>query len=248
VFLGVSSVYSNGTTLAPLADGPQMPSWFSGAGSIGDFRTKPAPWLVWVIVGSLLVYLGWYAYRRMANTRRNLVLAGLVLLIALVVLARNWLTSVSTMTLVLLIVATGLWIVIQHTTFGRYLRATGSNVGAARLAGVPTDRVTILAFVIGGTLASIAGITMAATQGAASPGNAESLLLPAFAAAFLSTVVFSRGAFTVWGAVIGSIFLTWVSSGLIAGGVAFTWSGLVNGIVLALAVGVSSILRKSSQS
>ena len=85
---------------------------------------------------------------------------------------------------------------------------------------------------------------LAANQGSASPGVAPGYLLPAFAAAFLSTVVLSTGRFTVWGTIIGGTFLVWVSQGLIVGGLAFTWTEVVNGVVLVLAVAVSTVLRK----
>jgi ribose/xylose/arabinose/galactoside ABC-type transport system permease subunit len=70
---------------------------------------------------------------------------------------------------------------------------------------------------------------------------AASFLLPAFAAAFLSTVVLSNGRFTVWGALVGGTFLVWVSQGLIVGGLPFTWTDVVNGTVLVIAVALSTV-------
>lgn len=251
IFVGISDVYSNATTVAPLADGPQMPEWFSGPGSLGDFRTKPPEMLIWLVVGvalALVVFTAYQRVRRGGMSAGRLVALGVAVAAAVTVLAlgREWVTTVSVMSLVLIGITTLLWVMMQFTTFGRHLRATGSNSAAARLAGVRTEGVTIASFALGGFIASLAGFTMASTQGSAAPGNAQSLLLIAFASAFLSTVLLSRGAFTVWGTVTGAVFLVWISSGLVVGGVPFTWSGLINGIVLALAVAVSSILRKNS--
>ncbi len=78
-------------------------------------------------------------------------------------------------------------------------------------------------------------------QGSASPDVAVGFLLPAFAAAFLSTVVLSTGRFTVWGAIIGGTFLVWISQGLIVGGLPFTWTDVVNGVVLVIAVALSTV-------
>jgi ribose/xylose/arabinose/galactoside ABC-type transport system permease subunit len=47
--------------------------------------------------------------------------------------------------------------------------------------------------------------------------------------------------------VIGGIFLVWVSQGLIVGGLPFTWTEVVNGAVLILAVAVSSVFRKQTR-
>jgi hypothetical protein len=144
------------------------------------------------------------------------------------------------MVMILLVVASILWLVIEHTVFGRYLRATGSNKEAARLAGVPVQFETFMAFVIGGVIASFAGVMFAALQGAAPVDSSAGFLLPAFAAAFLSTVVFSAGQFTVWGTILGGTFLSWVAFGLILGGLPFTWTDVVNGAVLLGAVSLST--------
>ena len=75
---------------------------------------------------------------------------------------------------------------------------------------------------------------------------ASGYLLPAFAAAFLSTVVLSSGRFKVWGTLIGGTFLVWVSQGLIVGGLAFTWTSVVNGAVLIAAVALSTVFRRTT--
>ena len=82
------------------------------------------------------------------------------------------------------------------------------------------------------------------SQGAASPDIAAPYLLPAFAAVFLSTVLFSSGRFHVWGTVIGGYVVVTVGQGLIIGGLPFTWTFVVNGVVLVAAVALSTVLKK----
>jgi general nucleoside transport system permease protein len=50
------------------------------------------------------------------------------------------------------------WFLIQRTTIGFQLRAVGFNSGAARAAGIPVARTTVLAMGISGALAATAGI------------------------------------------------------------------------------------------
>ncbi|MDT3444707.1 MULTISPECIES: ATP-binding cassette domain-containing protein [unclassified Pseudofrankia] len=76
---------------------------------------------------------------------------------------------------------------------------------------------------------------------------ANNFLIPAFAAAFLSTVVLSAGRFHVWGAVVGGVVLVWIRQGLVAGGVPFSWSDVVNGVILAAAVAVSTVLHRRAR-
>jgi ribose/xylose/arabinose/galactoside ABC-type transport system permease subunit len=254
VFAGLASVYGKGTQLSPTSDSPQLPSWFSGPGSLGSFAEKFPLLPLWLGFAALAV--GLVLMLRRAGGQRGsdrtwtAVSVGIVAVIAIFLLAvldiEKYLDAVSWTMGVLLVIGVIVWLLVSHTTFGRYLQAIGSNSEAARLAGIEPGKETIRAFVLGGTLAGIAGILLGANQGSASPDAAVGFLLPAFAAAFLSTVVLSTGRFNVWGTLVGGIFLVWVSQGLIVGGVAFTWTDVVNGVVLILAVAVSTVLRRDA--
>lgn len=253
VFVGLSRVYSGGSQLSPSTDTPQLPLWFQ---NVGSFSHKAPSWIGWlVLAGVALAAAAWVRHHRPRRIASKTWDVGVAVATALVALAVVFATSLPdivgkmSLTIVLLLaVGLGLWVLLAYTTFGRYLYATGGNSEAARLAGVRTARETTKAFVLGGFLAALAGIVLAGIQGSASPDVATSFLLPAFAAAFLSTVLLSTGRFHVWGTIIGGIFLIWVSQGLIVGGLPFTWTDVVNGVVLVLAVALSTVLRRSSLS
>jgi ribose/xylose/arabinose/galactoside ABC-type transport system permease subunit len=252
VFAGLSSVYGKGTQLAPSDTTGQLPAWFSGPESLGAFGHKFPAWLLWialacVAVGAVLALRGQKPESR-SQRSWDAISVGIVAAVAVVAFALglpNWVDAVSWTIALLLVVGLVVWALLQFTTYGRYLHATGANPEAARLAGVKPGKETIKAFVMGGLLAALAGIVLAANQGSASPDVATGFLLPAFAAAFLSTVVLSTGRFTVWGAIVGGTFLVWVSQGLIVGGLAFTWTDVVNGTVLVAAVALSTVLRRT---
>lgn len=249
--LGLSSVYSGGANLTGGTGSGTLPGWFSGPGSLGDVGTHfPAP-LLWLGLAAAAV-LGFLALRRLrpeaTESRRWDAYAGAAIAVAGVVLfvlgLPEWVEATSWTVGMLLLVALAVWLLLDHTTFGRYLRATGSNPVAASLSGIKPGKETFKAFVLGGLLAALAGIMLGASQGTASPGAAVPFLLPAFAAAFLSTVILSTGRFHVWGTLIGGTFLVWVSQGLIVGGLPFTWTEVVNGVVLIIAVAFSSVFGR----
>lgn len=251
LFLGLSQVYSGGGEITP---GPEneLPSWFTGADSFGNFTTKvpEAISVVALLVLAAVLVASIQRFRPPDWTLRRWIAVQVVAaaaLVAVLVFALDlptWIEDTTWPVALLLAVAFALWVLIRLTTFGRYVTATGANPLAARLAGVKTERETIKAFALGGLLAGLAGVVLAAAQATATPDVAGSFLLPAFAAAFLSTVMFSTGQFTVWGTVVGGISLLWVSQGLIVGGLPFTWTNVVNGVVLVSAVAVSSVLRR----
>ena len=243
VFLGLSAVYSNDQVVSPV--NRQLPGWFTG---LGQFGHKVPTWIPWLAIALALVWAASILVRRLSqySNRRRLAIAAAAVASVAVFAALNgprWIDAISNLVALLFLVAAVLWVLLNQTPYGRNLRATGSNAAAARLAGVRTRRATIIAFVIGGTLASLSGITLASLNDSAAPGVAVDFLLPAFAAAFLSTVLFSRGGFTVWGTITGGVFIVWVAQGLILGGLQYTWTDVVNGVVLVSAVALSTTFR-----
>ena len=249
VFVGLSSAYGKGAQLSPTGDSAgQIPGWFSGPGSFGSFGEKMPSFILWIALAFVAAW-AFMALRRVRPAGRSerswdaiaAAIVGVVAALLFVFGLDGWVSNVSWTIGLLLFVALVIWVLLGFTTFGRYLHASGSNAEAARLAGVDPGKETIKAFVLGGLLAALAGIVLAANQGSASPDVAVGFLLPAFAAAFLSTVVLSTGRFTVWGAIIGGTFLVWISQGLIVGGLPFTWTDVVNGVVLVIAVALSTV-------
>lgn len=75
--------------------------------------------------------------------------------------------------LYLLAVAVLLWFVLEHTATGRRLYATGFNSEAARLQGVPTDRLRFLTLVTSSAIAGFAGVVFASQIGSGSPRPAR---------------------------------------------------------------------------
>jgi ribose/xylose/arabinose/galactoside ABC-type transport system permease subunit len=253
IFLGMSAVYGDGAQVAATPEGHQLPEWYKDLGAFTDKAPAAPLWILsaLALVGAYLA-LGRWRPGRLTESAWRLVRAGiLVVAVAILVFVLDfpeWIENTSWLVFVLLVAAIVIWILLQFTSFGRHLKATGSNRTAARLAGVPVRWTVVSAFVVGGVLSAIAGVLLASTQGLASPDMAGSFLLPAFAAAFLSTVVFSTGQFTVWGTIIGGIFIVWVRQGLIVGGLPPTWTDVVNGAVLVLAVALSTVMRRRSGS
>lgn len=82
---------------------------------------------------------------------------------------------------------------LQRTTFGRNTLAIGGNEEAARLAGVPVDRVKILIFTLQGMAATLAGVLLSARMGIGDPKTAQGSELSIIAACVLGGVSLSGG-------------------------------------------------------
>ncbi|MEV1169138.1 ABC transporter permease [Nonomuraea sp. NPDC049784] len=140
------------------------------------------------------------------------------------------------------LLAAGLYLVavliLRCTGFGRALYATGSNPLAARLAGLPIDRVTIIAFAVSGLFAALAGLLTVGQLGSAQPGGGAGLELTAIAAVLLGGTRFSGGFGSVTRTLVGVLFLAVLNNVLYAAGVSSFWQGTASGAVLIAAVAI----------
>jgi len=80
-----------------------------------------------------------------------------------------------------------LHVFLQYTKFGKAMRAMADNVDLARISGIPTNRVVLIAWVIAGGLAAMAGIFLAMDT-RLHPVMGWQLLLPVFAAAIVGGI------------------------------------------------------------
>jgi ribose transport system permease protein len=142
------------------------------------------------------------------------------------------------------VVALVIWVLLTYTPIGRTMYAIGGNREAARLAGVAVTRTRILAFVISGGLAALAGIMLTAQSGQGSPGAGTALLLQAFTAAFLGSVTLRDGEFHVVGTVIGVLLLSVIFTGLTIMGVAVYVQNWATGGMLIVAISLSAVTRR----
>ena len=101
------------------------------------------------------------------------------------------------MTLVLMAV---IHIVLSRTTFGYSLRAVGENPELAQVNGINLERTIISVWIIGGSLAAVAGVFYGLTN-QINPMIGRDLVLPVFAA----TIVGGIG--SVYGALLGGIIV-----------------------------------------
>jgi ribose transport system permease protein len=89
------------------------------------------------------------------------------------------------LTLVALVVLLLVWILLEHTVYGRRLYAIGGNAEAARLAGVRVRILRFSAFGLTGLGAAAAGLMYASRVASANPTQGSGLMLSAIAAVFL---------------------------------------------------------------
>jgi ribose/xylose/arabinose/galactoside ABC-type transport system permease subunit len=103
------------------------------------------------------------------------------------------------------------WITRQ-TTFGRRLYAVGANPIAARLMGVPVNRMLIFTYVLSSVLASLGGLLLTSYIGSPSLGIGDQFLLASVAAVVVGGTRLSGGSGSILGTIGGAVFITELNS------------------------------------
>ncbi|MBA2393147.1 MAG: ABC transporter permease [Ktedonobacteraceae bacterium] len=138
--------------------------------------------------------------------------------------------------LMAVIVAIFVWL-MRATSFSRYLLAAGGNQAAARLAGVPVNRILIIVYTICGLLAGVAGLAFIAFDSAANPvTDGVGMELDAIAAVAVGGTPLTGGRATIPGTVIGAIFIQLIRQTLVARNVPDDIASVIIGVLIILAV------------
>jgi ribose transport system permease protein len=147
--------------------------------------------------------------------------------------------------LYVIIAATAIWFVLEHTATGRRLYATGFNAESARLAGVNTVRLRFVSLIVSALLAGVAGIIIASTLGSGDPNAGTPYLLPAYAAAFLGASQLHPGRFNAWGALIAVLLLGTGTTGLGLASAPNWAPSMFTGVVLIAALAITGAERRA---
>ena len=135
----------------------------------------------------------------------------------------------------LAIVLVGSWLV-SRTRFFRQFYFVGGNPRAAQLSGIRVDRLTLIAFIIMGALAGIAGVFGAARLNSAVVNAGVGIELKVITATVLGGASLKGGEGTIIGGILGVLFIALIENAMIINAIGVFWQGMVVGLVLLFAV------------
>ncbi len=133
-----------------------------------------------------------------------------------------------------------------RTQWGRSLFAVGGNVEAARRSGINVSRVYLSAFMTCSLLAAVGGILAAGRLASVSTSSGTGdVNLDAIAAAVIGGTSLFGGRGNAFSALLGIVVIQSISSGLTLLNLSSSYRYMITGLVLAVAVGIDSLARKS---
>ncbi|MBQ7564282.1 MAG: ABC transporter permease [Lachnospiraceae bacterium] len=134
--------------------------------------------------------------------------------------------------------------VLNHTKFGRYTIAIGSNKEAVTLSGVNVRFYHVMDYVICGCFAGLAAIAYAAVVPTVQPGTGAGLELDAIGGVFVGGVSATGGYGSVLGTLAGVFVIVLLKTGLPYVGLQANWQQIITGCVLIGAVMIDVIKRR----
>lgn len=145
---------------------------------------------------------------------------------------------------IFVVVVIGFDFMLRKTTMFRKVFYTGSNEKAAAYSGIRTKKVVFLTTTLCSGLCGVAGIIYMARFGSAQPTFGLGMELNVIAAAVIGGASLSGGVGTIFGAILGTILLSVVSSSLALLDVSVYWQDIIRGSILLAAVTIDHFINK----
>lgn len=127
-------------------------------------------------------------------------------------------------------------IILNMTTFGRYVFAIGGNKNAAKLSGVRTRRVELMVYVISAICACVVGLILSARISSGQPTAGESYEMDAIAATAIGGTSMSGGVGSLYGTILGFMIIGLLSNAMNLMNINSFWQQIVKGLLIVIAV------------
>ena len=135
-------------------------------------------------------------------------------------------------------------ILMTQTTLGRYIYAVGGNTEAARLSGVPVNRVLMFVYAICGALAGLGGVIEASRLGSGSPLYGNMYELYVIAAVVVGGTSLAGGEGKILNTLIGALIIGVIRNGMNLMNVESYTQGVVMGVLILTAVLIDTAKRR----
>jgi simple sugar transport system permease protein len=143
----------------------------------------------------------------------------------------------------MIVIAVGIWFLLNRHRFGAHVYLIGDNENSARLMGINVNRTRTLLFAIVGVTAAFAGLLTAVDISNFFTNLGEGYLLIGLAAVFLGGTSVFGGTGTVFGTFIGCFIIASINPAVVAIG----WSGfttqVIYGFIIVLSVAMHTVIR-----
>jgi ribose/xylose/arabinose/galactoside ABC-type transport system permease subunit len=138
-------------------------------------------------------------------------------------------------------------LILLKTTYGREVYAVGGNKRAAWLAGLKSDSVITLTYVISGFFASLGAVLVISRLQSASSTIGTGLELDCVAACVIGGTSLFGGEGGVGGTILGAILIAMINNGLNITGVTPFMQEIAKGLIIFVVIAIDAIKKSRKQ-
>jgi fructose transport system permease protein len=214
-----------------------------GAGALNGFlvtRFRLPPFIV--TLGTLNIFIALTLLYSGGSTVRGSSMPGLL----------TWMGStfpvgpvrISTGVVMMLLLYVAMAFILGKTAWGRHVYAVGDDKEAARLAGIPVNRVLMSVYLTAGAVLAMGAWIQIGRTNAASPNAGVDLNLDSITAVVIGGTSLFGGRGSVWGSLLGALIVGVFRNGLSLAGLDVLYQTLAVGVLIILAVSIDQWIRK----
>lgn len=156
----------------------------------------------------------------------------------------GYILGVPVLFIIFIVVAVVAYLVLNHTSYGRSVYATGGNPASAFLSGIGVRNVRLSTYAISGFLAGLAGLAVAARSMSASGGLVGPLEFDSITALSIGGVSFTGGSGGILGSVLGVIILGVIANTMNLMKVAFPIQSAAKGAIILVAIVIYNLRQR----
>lgn len=129
------------------------------------------------------------------------------------------------------------WLIVEKTTLGRKIEATGDNLVASQMTGINANATLIFVYVLSAIFASFAGVLEMSRVSVASGGSLGQLAeLDAIAAVAIGGTPLSGGKARVFGTVMGALVMQLITVTTVMNNIPEQYAQILKAVILIAAV------------
>jgi simple sugar transport system permease protein len=132
-------------------------------------------------------------------------------------------------------------LMLTRTLFGRSIYALGGGVEPTRRLGISVKRTQTKIYMLVGGLSGLAGILYISLQRKANPYDLAGSELDVIAAVVLGGASIMGGYGTVFGTVLGVLFINMIKNNLVLLGVSSSWQRAAVGVLLVIGITIQAV-------
>ncbi len=152
---------------------------------------------------------------------------------------------ITTGVLIMVVLYLVLAYLLGQTAWGRHVYAVGDDKDAARLAGIPVNRVLMSVYLTAGAILAIAAWLQIGRSDAAGPNAAVDVNLDSITAVVIGGTSLFGGRGIIWGTLLGALIVGVFRNGLSLAGVDSLYQTFAVGVLVIAAVSIDHWIRKA---